>query len=200
MKNKKETFFVNIAFTYINVIVISYPFYVVSIYLFSLINYYLNANSNYLLEVDTFNLFININRYFSESLIKAKGFSSFTVASLFLSNFFYHSVVYSVLWSLRRFLKNISTEDYLSIENGKILKGISVKVVLIAISIKVIQIITNQIQVIDLVGRNIRLGYDFIELGKLIFDPILIICSSVYIIGNVIIKGAAIKQENDLTV
>ena len=113
------------------------------------------------------------------------------------------SVIAAIYYSLRKlslFMKNVYNENPFCVDNGKILKFIGSLVVVITIGIRLIFTVTTPAESFGFVSITNSLLIRVVGFLSIFFSPYFVIGLFVMVIGEIIIHGVEIKEENDLTV
>jgi hypothetical protein len=107
--------------------------------------------------------------------------------------------IYLALIKLNLFLKNVFNEEPFNIENGKALKTIGIIASLLTIIYYSSILLFHSLDQLPLSTFWIIVS-KLMYLLTLVFNPYLIISLFIYVLGEIIIYAAKLKQENDLTV
>lgn len=143
--------------------------------------------------VDFYNLFSNVPELFKPNIVPF-AMSLFIV----LANVFVFLLTYLIIIKLEKFLKNVYEENPFIKKNGVYLKYTGTVIMAFALFITLKEIFLSLI----LVGRSDTryILLIIIHLLSLVFNTYFIIGLFIYTLGVVIIRGAKMKEELDLTV
>ena len=112
------------------------------------------------------------------------------------------SVVAAIYYSLKKlslFMKNVYNENPFCVDNGKILKFIGGLVVVITIGIRFVFILTSA-ESFGIYSATNSVLMKAVSFLSIFFSPYFVIGLFVMVIGEIIIHGVKIKEENELTV
>jgi hypothetical protein len=116
------------------------------------------------------------------------------------ANFAVFIIIFLCIKRIRSFIKNVFDGNAFCHDNGRHLKFVSILMAIIVIVFHFSKIFLISFFFMEpLVPINKFLVGTAISLS-IAFNPYIIIASLIYIIGEIIINGAKIKEENDLTV
>ncbi len=191
MESFKENLSVKFVYAYLDLFLKLLPILVL-VFLFEIILNGVPIGRITLDEIDYFNLLSNNPALLNSSNI-------FLVSLILLLDIVIFLSLYFSLRKLTAFIKNVFEENPFIEENGKHLKFVGIITMLLAL-------IYQLAEVLSMPGFSVPVSFITNFLAKLanlieiVFSPFLIIGMFVYVIGEIIIHAAKLKQENDLTV
>lgn len=97
-------------------------------------------------------------------------------------------------------MKNVFDGNAFCESNGHILKLIGIFIIIITIGKRLISEIVISKEFYSLVSATNSILMRIVSFLSVLFDPYFVIGLFVMVLGEIIIYGAIIKQENDLTV
>ncbi|HMN24008.1 MAG TPA: DUF2975 domain-containing protein [Ignavibacteriaceae bacterium] len=182
-----------VKYTYaiVNLFKIIFPFYIVSVILMLLFGSLNNGN----LTVFSFDYF---KVFDSNTLIKHSS-NTFHISFIILLDVLIIGGIYLTLIKLNLFLKNVFNEEPFNIENGKALKTIGIIASLLTIIYYSSIYLFHSVDKLPLSTFWI-IVLKIMYLLTIVFNPYLIISLFIYVLGEIIVHAAKLKQENDLTV
>jgi hypothetical protein len=191
MKSLKENWIVKTVYAYLDLILKLFPILVL-IFLFEIIWKAVAIGRTTLEEIDYFKILSNNPALLNSSNI-------WLVLLILLMDVIILCSLYISLRKLTAFIKNVFEENPFIEENGKYLKFVGIITIILTF-------IYHLSKVISMPGISLPVSFFTNLLVKLsnligiIFNPFLIIGMFVFVIGEIIVHAAKLKQENDLTV
>ncbi len=195
MQNGKFNYLIKSVYAWIDLIYKIFPLFLI----IAFIPMFLNTQSTLNILLRSMDIF-KFSKPLEELAKETNYYSFFSLGSLALKVVIF-AIVYMCIKKLRNFLKNVSEGNPLCLTNGKHLKFIGISIATLVVFIHFI----TAIFVAVFAGAGI-LSFGVVVLvaamGMLtvIFNPYFIVGLLVLIIGEILINGAKIKEENDLTV
>ncbi len=192
----KDNFFVKSSYSYVNLFYMLFPVLIVVLFLPMIFGFPLTGHKSpvALLNVDLFNLFgkekfideINLGNILFWLLILA---ANLTVG---LGIFF-------GLKKLKRFMKNVYEDKPFIGENGEYLKTTGIIIMLLS-TIIYLSHVSSQFISPPPVSAWIKILYFVSILISTLFNPYLVVGLLIFVIGEIIVRAAELKEEQDLTV
>jgi hypothetical protein len=193
VKSAKYNFLIKTVYAYIDLIYKVFPFFFLVIFL-PLLFTFLVHKSIWLSSMDVFRLFDAHNEFIRQNT------TSFTLVSLVIGfNLVVFIFVFITLKKLRDFIKSVFEGMPFCWDNGKRLKFAGLVISAFVIT-KHLLTITIASVMLDSVSTTISLLISIAGIISVVFNPYLILGLFVVILGEIIIHGAQLKEENDLTV
>lgn len=193
MKSAKYNFLIKTVYAYIDLIYKIFPFFFLIIFL-PLLFTFLVQKSIWLSSLDFFHLFTAHNEFIRQNT------SSFFLVSVVIGfNFVVFVFVFISLKKLRDFIKNVFEGMPFCWDNGKRLKFVGLAISAFVI-LKHLLTITIASVIFDSPSTTVSLLVSLMGLLSIVFSPYLILGLFVVILGEIIIHGAKLKEEVDLTV
>jgi len=196
MKYLKNNFFVKTSYSYVNMFYLFYP-YVLFLFLLPMIfGWPLNSLTTHtaLINVDLFRLF-GKEKYITEINF---GNVIFWLIILIINVTIAIGIFYG-LKRLNRFMKNVYEDNPFIEENGKHLKMIGIIIMVLSTLVFLSQMSVAFIRPLP-VSVGIKYLYSIAILISSLFNPYLVVGLIIFVIGEVIVKAAELKNEQDLTV
>ncbi len=111
-------------------------------------------------------------------------------------------VFFLVFRKLLQFIINVKNENPFIEKNGYLLKNVGIMLLIIATLNTIVEFINNFIQQNHVIPQSImqQLGIIIMVPIVTVFQPTFVLGLFIFLLGEIIIRGAKIKQENDLTV
>lgn len=191
MKSLKENWSVKVVYAYLDLFLKFLPVLVL-IFLFEIIWKGVAVGKTTLEEIDYFNLLSQNQELLNSSNI-------WLVLLILLMDIIIFCSLYISLKKLTAFIKNVFEENPFIEENGKYLK-------FVGIITMILTLIYHFAKVISMPGISLPVSFItnlLVKLSNLIgivFNPFLIVGMFIFVIGEIIIHAAKLKQEIDLTV
>jgi len=113
------------------------------------------------------------------------------------------SIIVIIFYSLKKltyFMKNVFDGNPFCESNGKILKLIGIFIVTITIGKRFISVVMISREFNSMISTTYSILMRLVSFLSVLFDPYFVIGLFVVVLGEIIIHGAKIKEENDLTV
>lgn len=195
MKTAKENYLIKTVFAYIDLFYkLILPFFLI-FHVVPLLLIFPNFSKSNWNEID----FLGIFSY-ERGYVILFNTSVFYKSSVFFLNFIIVVGIFYSLKKLNRFMKNVFEGNPFNLENGKALKSTGIIISFLAITVHIAKSV-----LFFLYGFENNLGINsymltMINIVSVIFNPYMVIGLFVMILGEIIIGGYKIKEENDLTV
>lgn len=196
MKPLKNNFFVKTAYSYVNLFYLLFPYTVFLLLLPKLFGWPLNSQKIHtaLFNIDLFGLFGK------EKYITEINFSSVLLwVIILLINL---SVALGIFYGLKRlnkFMKNVYEDKPFIKENGEHLKFIGIIIMVLATLVYLSNMSSGFLYPLP-VPLAVKYLYFMAILISSLFNPYLVVGLVVFVIGEIIVRAADIKEEQDLTV
>jgi len=195
MHNAKFKYLIKTVYAWVDLVYKIFPFFL----FISIIPIVISAQSTLGILLHSMDLF-KFSGPLGELAKENNYYSIFSLISLFLKIVIF-VIVYICIKKLRDFIKNVSEGSPLCEANGRYLK-------FIGLSISILVFILHFINVLLI---SVFWGAGFVSFGitvliavmgilTVIFNPYLIVGLLVLILGEILLNGAKLKEENDLTV
>jgi hypothetical protein len=113
------------------------------------------------------------------------------------------SIIVIIFYSLKKltyFMKNVFDGNPFCESNGKILKLIGIFIVTITIGKRFISVVMISREFNSMISTTYSILMRLVSFLSVLFDSYFVIGLFVVVLGEIIIHGAKIKEENDLTV
>lgn len=191
MKSFKENWTVKTVYAYLDLFLKLFPlvvfFYVAQVGISLLI-----FGKMKLSELDFFNLISDIPSMApSEEIL--------TSVYLIIADVIFLYCIYIILKKTTAFIKNVFENNPFIEENGRHLKSVGKIILLITVIFHLLKIVSPSNALVNL-SVTISILIKITWLISVIFSPYLIVGCFIYVMGEVIIYAAKLKEENDLTV
>lgn len=189
MKSLKDSFFVKTVYAYANLLTWIYPifFFFVILGIIGTSSFFSNADllgltgkgENYL------------NNHWANSEVR------FLIVAI---NLGFLITTYMGLKRLLKFMKNVFEEKPFVEENGKNLKFIGIITMALTIVVHLTSEVSRHVEVTAVVSQTTKFLILLSNSLGVVFNPYLILGMFVYVIGEIVIHAAKLKEEIDLTV
>lgn len=192
MKLVKDNFIIKTVYAYTDLAYKAFPVYFVFMFLPLLLTFNVTGKTELPL-IDVFHIFGDGNR----SLIS--GNISFALAAAVM-NIIVFVCIFISLKKLRNFIKNVFEGIPFCLDNGKHLKFVGVMIAVLGLLFHAATIIA--VSYTPAFGITPSTPFLVIAMGilSLFINPYLIVGLFVVVLGEIIIHGAKLKEEVDLTV
>ncbi len=197
MKTLKNNFFVKTAYSYVNLFFLYFPFIIFLLLLpiiFIGIPFNTQNIQTALINVDIFNLF-GKEKYITDINFLSMLFWIF----ILMINISIVTGIYYGLRRLNKFMKNVYEDNPFIKENGKHLKVIGIIIMLLSTAVFLCKVSSEFLTPLQ-VTEAVKYLYFVAILLSSLFNPYLVTGLVVFVIGEVIVRGAELKEEQDLTV
>jgi len=196
MKSLKNNFFVKTAYSYVNMFFLFFP-YILFLFLLPMIfGWPFNSLKTHtdIFNVDLFGLFGK------EKYITEINFGSFVFLLIILIvNATIALGIYYGLRRLNKFMKNVFEDKPFIEENGRHLKMIGIIIMVLSTLVFLSKMSSGFLTPLPL-AQIVKYLYFIAILISSLFNPYLVTGLVVFVIGEVIVRAAEIKEEQDLTV
>jgi len=192
MKSFKENTLIKWVYAYLDLFYKLFPILFL-IYFFPLL---INIRSLKWKSVDVFGLF---RQTFTDASALSQIATTYKILIVILNL----SIVIIIFYSLKKltyFMKNVFEGNPFCEVNGRILKLIGIFIIVITIGKRFISEIMISREFYCMISTTYLILMKVINFLSVLFDPYFVIGLFVMVLGEIIIHGAIIKQENDLTV
>ena len=196
MKSLKNNFFVKTTYSYVNLFYLFFP-YVLFLFLLPMIfgwPFGSQKIKTVMLNVDLFRLFGK------EKYITEINFSSVSIwIIILLVNL---SIAFGIFYGLKRlnkFMKNVYEDKPFVKENGEHLKKIGIIIMVLSTLVYLSNMTSGFVNPLP-VPQTIKYLYFFAILISSLFNAYLVVGLVVFVIGEIIVRAAEMKEEQDLTV
>ena len=193
MKTTKTNFLINTVYAYINLVYKIFPLIILLLFSPFVILYFTLGHTD-VSTLDVFDLFtVNGKSPKAFSYTLTLGLAAGIISMLIFV------FIYLILRKLNLFIKDVNNGETFSVENGKRLKFVGMVLAIIAAIKHLCKIVFVSFLIPNpsFTGRPLIF---IIGMFSLAYNVFLIAGLFVMVIGQVIIQGAEIKEENDLTV
>lgn len=191
MNSFKNNFYVQTTYAYVKLVYIIFPFLLILSLIVKIFPLSLHSNGimNALINVDLFALWT-----------KEKPITEITLGLfVFIVNISIAAAIYYCLKRLKAFLKNVYEDKPFIKENGKHLKIIGILIMIFSTLFYVIKTILFHINALP-ISQTLAYISLVANLISSLLNPYLMIGLVVFVIGEVIVRAAELKEEQDLTV
>lgn len=197
MKPLKENFLVKTSYAYITLIFALCPvlFLVYLVHFFITISAFTSSGKTVMIFLDFFHLF-GMEKLKTEIAGQSWEF-------MFIILVFNLAVIvglYLGVIKLRSFFKNVLEEKPFAEENGKHLKSIGLITIIVTAVVAIGRVFLINSVALELIGMFEQVLLSISSLLSIVFSPFFILGIFIYVFGEIIIRAANIKEENDLTV
>lgn len=192
MKLAKDNFLIKTVYAYIDLAYKAFPVYFIFMFLPLFLTFNVMGKAELRL-IDVFHLFGDDSKYLNSVNI------SFVLAAIVMNIIVFICVFISIK-KLRGFIKNVFEGMPFCLDNGKSLKFVGIMIAILALLFHSATIVAVSYKAS--IGIVPGVSYLIAAMGilSLLINPYLIIGLFVVVLGEIIIQGAKLKEENDLTV
>ncbi|MEW6508453.1 MAG: DUF2975 domain-containing protein [Bacteroidota bacterium] len=191
MKSFKENWTVKTIYAYLDLFLKLFPLVILTFIVPPAI-LLLGFGEVKLTELDLFNL-LNVNEHFTHSE-KVLLFVYLIVVNLIIL-----SCMYLILKKLAIFMKNVFENNPFIEENGNHLKYVGKAIIILTVIFHISKIISSP-DFIASISMTVNILFKLSLLLSIVFSPYLIVGLFVFVMGEIILTAAKLKEDNDLTV
>ncbi len=190
MKTFKENWTVKTVYAYLDLFKKLIPIAIVLFVILKILPPY--EGKNELKNFDVFNIFdSHIEQTYSENVLM--------IVLIILFDLVIVTSLYMILTLMTKFIKNVFNNNPFVEENGIHLK--STAKIMLALTFVYYSMTIVAAPNLDLpVSWTIEFLFKVAMILSVVFNPLIVIGLFLFVIGEIIIQAAKIKQENDLTV